>query len=204
MINTIIFMYYNKKSKISIAQNNNNKIKEKYLLICNYSQNSFPIQYTLPQSVTRQYTQNSFSIQYTLPQNVTRYWGRRSWINQLQHQHVGHYTISFDEIKKNEKGLYVLTEEIKLNAMYRTLFHVTKNKHIENNITCPITYEVINCNQEYVSCGTCKYNFEIINAIIKYWINSKKHLCPICKSSWKDYCKYINVEEKYVQMSQID
>lgn len=67
---------------------------------------------------------------------------------------------------------------------------IDKNKNTE----CPITYDTIEQNQEYLCCDECRYNFTV-DAVLKYWkSNSNIRKCPMCRSKWTDYCKYINID----------
>lgn len=77
---------------------------------------------------------------------------------------------------------------------YVNKFLVMKNKVIgedDKNVECPIVNEVIGDNQEYVCCGTCKYNLKM-DTILNFWCYSNVEICPLCRSSWTDYCKYVN------------
>ena len=77
-------------------------------------------------------------------------------------------------------------------------FKEVKNKLIDKtkNIECPITYEPIKYEDTYVTCSECKYNFSE-GAILKH-LNcaDKNRKCPVCRSNWVEYCKYVNKDEK--------
>ena len=73
----------------------------------------------------------------------------------------------------------------------------TKEKPIDKNNECPITYDEIKEGDAYLSCGSCHYNFGE-EAIIKH-LNDKygdERCCPMCRSNWTDYCKHINKATK--------
>lgn len=83
----------------------------------------------------------------------------------------------------------------------------TKEKLIETgkNDECPITYDPIHYGDSYLCCGECKYNFSE-QAILKHLNgNSLNKECPMCRSHWKDYCRYINkdsLREKQEELKQ--
>lgn len=65
--------------------------------------------------------------------------------------------------------------------------------NIDKNTECPISYEEIKYGDKYFICTNCKYNF-IEQAILTHLTRNK--LCPMCRSTWSDYCVYINKETK--------
>lgn len=76
-------------------------------------------------------------------------------------------------------------------------FKEVKSKLIDKskNIECPITYEPIKYGDAYATCSECKYNFGE-EAILKHLNNCSDKICPMCRSNWVDYCKYVNKDEE--------
>lgn len=96
-------------------------------------------------------------------------------------------------------GLCNLEEQVKITETKEKLIEIGKNDE------CPITYESINYGDSYLCCKECKYNFSE-QAILKHLNgNSIKKECPMCRSEWKDYCRYINkdsMREKQEELKQ--
>lgn len=83
-------------------------------------------------------------------------------------------------------GMCNLLEPVKITETKEKLVETGKNDE------CPITYEQISYGDAYLCCSECKYNFSE-EAILKHLNgNSTKRECPMCRTEWKDYCKYIN------------
>jgi len=96
-------------------------------------------------------------------------------------------------------GMCNLMEPVKITETKEKLIETGKNDE------CPITYDPINYGDAYLCCSECKYNFSE-QAILKHLNgNSMKKECPMCRSEWKDYCKYINkdsLREKQEELQQ--
>lgn len=61
----------------------------------------------------------------------------------------------------------------------------TKNKKLEGNVECPVTFLIL--DNEYIMCSQCKKNFNVF--VKKKWIDNKKN-CPMCRTNWNNFYIY--------------
>lgn len=127
-------------------------------------------------------------------QNESLYTGRRIGLAELASsyfisQYVQIYNRPENQSPRQRRcicGFCNLMEPVKITETKEKLIETGKNDE------CPITYDPINYGDAYLCCSECKYNFSE-QAILKHLNgNSMKKECPMCRSVWKDYCKYIN------------
>jgi hypothetical protein len=64
-----------------------------------------------------------------------------------------------------------------------------ENKLIDGDIQCPVNYENIKENDEYLNCGVCNKNF-LLN-IVRQWVIAK-NTCPSCRQVWANWVIYKN------------
>ena len=65
-----------------------------------------------------------------------------------------------------------------------------------DRVFCPLSFEDIPPDAQYVTCTTCKYNF--CADIMKTWLGKKapgQRNCPMCKTKWTSYDLYVNGTE---------
>ena len=66
-----------------------------------------------------------------------------------------------------------------------------KNKKLEGNTECPVVFSSLSeLNSQYISCGQCKKNFDIV--VKENWVKEKK-TCPMCRATWSNFMIYKNV-----------
>lgn len=127
-------------------------------------------------------------------QNEPQYIGRRIGLAELASSYFTSQFVQIYNRPENQDprqrrcwcGMCNLMEPVKITDTKEKLIETGKNDE------CPITYDTINYGDSYLCCSECKYNFSE-QAILKHLNgNSMKKECPMCRSEWKDYCKYIN------------
>lgn len=65
-----------------------------------------------------------------------------------------------------------------------------ENKVISGDTLCPVNYEEITENDEYLNCGKCHKNF-LLN-VVQQWVQEKKK-CPMCRQQWINWKIYKNI-----------
>jgi hypothetical protein len=68
----------------------------------------------------------------------------------------------------------------------------TINKLFDSNKdnTCSISYDTIELNDNYSTCLNCANSFK--HDVLIKWLK-KSNSCPMCRSSWKNYIIYNNI-----------
>ena len=63
-------------------------------------------------------------------------------------------------------------------------------KLITNDNYCPITHDKISIGESYMTCSSCKKNFQ--QKALSNWLKSYQNNCPHCRVSWQNKIVYIN------------
>jgi hypothetical protein len=71
-------------------------------------------------------------------------------------------------------------------------FHTNEiiHKKITDDNYCAISHDEINTGDKYMSCHTCKKNFQ--QKAIHNWLKKYKENCPCCREAWSNNVIYIN------------
>lgn len=64
------------------------------------------------------------------------------------------------------------------------------NKLLTGDNYCPVTHEEIKSGELYMTCNSCKKNFQ--QKAISDWLKKYKKNCPYCRSPWENKLVYIN------------
>jgi len=116
----------------------------------------------------------------------------QEWFSRLLPFRVRYSTHNHDTFPNDDGLMFHLHKKIEITGK--------KNKPIEStkNTECPITFQSIEYEKAYLTCGQCKYNFSK-KAIMKHLESNQ--ICPMCRADWQDYCCYINRDPPIPKMT---
>jgi hypothetical protein len=134
---------------------------------------------------------NSSSTSSNRNNNISRNTSGATYAEVASHGRTGPSNIIYTENYINNIPLPVINIEYPIpNGI---IAHQLINP--DRNI-CYITHEVIDVNQNYMTCSECNNHF--METAIKQWLRQRVgslRNCPTCREVWTNYTVYINRDE---------